>query len=99
MFRIKKRSGVVTDYNPDKIGYTVELTAGECGVPLNSSDITNIKSLVTERLTAKQRDPISTEEVYIELCGVLVDLGMKKVARAYSRYVNNFYKDAVAIQE
>ncbi|MDR3149430.1 MAG: hypothetical protein LBT88_05380 [Oscillospiraceae bacterium] len=99
MFKIKKRSGAVTDYNPEKISYTVELTAGETGVPLNHSDIENIKSLVTERLEAKGRDPISTEEVYIELCGVLVDLGMKKVARAYSQYVNNFYKDSVTLPE
>jgi hypothetical protein len=50
--------------------------------------------MVTERLNAAARDKISSEEIYIELCGVLVDLGFNSVARAYSRYVNNFWKSS-----
>lgn len=99
MFQIKKRSGAITDYYPEKISASVEITAEEIGMPLNESDLENIRSLVTERLALKQRALISTEEIYIELCGVLIDLGMKNIARAYSRYVDNFYKDSVSIPE
>lgn len=84
--KLIKKSGKIVDFNPDKIKTSIENTADDIGICINSHEIEMIVKDIEEVLLNFLRDenPTSSYEVRSLVIDSLSKFGYKNMAKSYA---------------
>lgn len=84
--KLIKKSGKIVDFNPDKIKTSIENTADDIGIFINSHEIEMVIKDIEEVLLNFLRDetPTSSYEVRSLVIDSLSKFGYKNMAKSYA---------------
>lgn len=90
MLMIKKRSGIVQPFSPQKLKTALASTSDEIGRPFNESDLNDLVGDVQRILEGKET--ASSWDVYIIVLGLLYNRGFSKILESYAGYRGNAWR-------
>lgn len=84
--KVLKRSGKIEDFDLKKIQKSLECIAVSVEGLLTNSDISNLVSAISKKITESYTDQITYKEIRGVVTETLAKMGFSKVAKAYDEF-------------